>query len=149
MNIRDAVRADLPAIVALLADDRLGRGRETADLSDMEPYYRAFDAIASDSSTRLIVGEADGVIVATLQVTFIPNISMTATTRALVEGVRVAADRRSAGLGATLFAYVEEAARERGCGLIQLTMNKSRTDAARFYENLGFEATHEGFKKPL
>lgn len=149
MKIRDAVRDDLAEIVAMLADDRLGRTRESSASGDLAPYHTAFDAITADPKSRLIVGEDDGVIVATLQVTFIPNISLTATTRALVEGVRVAADRRGAGLGERLFAFVEEAARAQGCGLVQLTMNKSRTDAARFYKRLGFEATHEGFKKAL
>lgn len=143
---REATRVDVPAVVALLADDVLGQGRESADLA---PYLAAFDAMQDEGGNRLIVAEQDGRVVACYQLTLISGLSLTAARRAQVEGVRVAADLRGRGLGAALMADAEARARAAGCQLIQLTTNATRTDAHRFYARLGFTPSHIGFKKPL
>ena len=143
---REATRVDVPAVVALLADDVLGHGRESADPA---PYLAAFDAMQEEGGNRLIVAEQDGRVVACYQLTLISGLSLTAARRAQVEGVRVAADLRGRGLGAALMADAEARARAAGCQLIQLTTNATRTDAHRFYARLGFTPSHIGFKKPL
>lgn len=143
---REATRVDVPAVVALLADDVLGQGRESADLA---PYLAAFDAMQDEGGNRLIVAEQDGRVVACYQLTLISGLSLTAARRAQVEGVRVAADLRGRGIGAALMADAEARARADGCQLIQLTTNATRTDAHRFYARLGFTPSHIGFKKPL
>ena len=149
LTIRRATRSDLPAIVHLLADDPLGAERE-ADVSPLPACYdAAFDAIDGDANQELVVAEDDGRVIAVLQLTFIPYLAYQGSWRALIEGVRVAADRRSAGIGRRLIEWCIERARQRGCGMVQLTSNKSRVDAIRFYEGLGFAASHEGFKLPL
>lgn len=143
---REATRVDVPAVVALLADDVLGHGRESADLA---PYLAAFDAMQDEGGNRLIVAEQDGRVVACYQLTLISGLSLTAARRAQVEGVRVTADLRSRGIGAALMADAEARARADGCQLIQLTTNATRTDAHRFYARLGFTPSHISFKKPL
>ncbi len=148
-NIRDADRSDVPAIVALLADDVLGAGRERAGGDDLAAYYAAFDDVAADPNNTLIVAAIDGLVVGCLQLTIIPGLSISATRRGQIEGVRVAADRRGSGLGERMIRHAVDIAEQRGCGLVQLTSNKVRKDAIRFYERLGFQATHEGFKMPL
>jgi GNAT superfamily N-acetyltransferase len=144
---REAVHADLPAIVALLADDVLGRGRDTPVVDDA--YERAFADIAADGRNHLIVGADDTGVVACLQLTYIPGLGRHGTERALVESVRVRADRRGAGVGAALMAWTIARARDHGCGLVQLTTDKTREDARRFYTRLGFVASHEGLKLAL
>src|SRR3954467_6640719 len=136
MIFREAVRADLPAIVALLADDVLGRGRDTAVVDDA--YERAFADIAADGRNHLIVGADDTGVVACLQLTYIPGLGRHGTERALVESVRIARDRRGSGAGAALMRWTIDRARAHGCGLVQLTTDKSRLDAQRFYRRLGF-----------
>jgi GNAT superfamily N-acetyltransferase len=143
---REARRADVPAIVAMLADDMLGAAREG---SDMAPYLAAFDKMASEGVNRLYVGEAEGRVVATYQLTFVTGLSHRGARRAVVEAVRVEAGRRGQGIGAALMADAEARARAAGCRMIQLGSNRSRSDAHRFYERLGYEASHLGFKKPL
>lgn len=148
--VRLATAADLPAIVRLMADDALGTGRE--ELADPLPsrYTAAFAAIDADPRNELIVvTEPDGAIVATLQLTFIPGISHQGSERALVEAVRVATHLRGQGLGHRLMEWVANRARQHGCRLVQLTSNKTRTDAHRFYESLGFVRSHDGFKLHL
>lgn len=147
IRFRLATRADVPDVVALMADDMLGQGRETADMAH---YLAAFDTMQREGGNSLIVGEdAVGAVVATYQLTFISGLSLSATRRAQVEGVRVAGHLRGQGVGGEMFADAEARARQAGCGLIQLTMNKSRTDSHRFYERLGFTASHIGFKRYL
>ena len=146
MNFRPATRADVPAVVALLADDALGRGRETADLA---PYLVAFDAMQDEAANQLIVGDHDGAVAACYQISLIRGLSLSAARRALIEGVRVASGLRGRGFGALLMADAEARARAGGCALIQLTTNRARGDAHRFYQRLGFTASHIGFKKPL
>ncbi|RJL30950.1 GNAT family N-acetyltransferase [Bailinhaonella thermotolerans] len=144
---RLARRDDVAAIVALLADDVLGAGREAA--ADLDVYLRAFDAVAADPNNELIVADAGGEVAGTMQLTFIPGLSRSGTLRAQIEAVRVAADRRGEGLGRTMIEWGIARAAERGCGLVQLTTDKKRPDALRFYESLGFTASHEGLKLAL
>ncbi len=146
IRFRDATREDVPAVVALLADDALGAAREG---TDMAPYLAAFDAMQAEGGNLLIVGEEAGRIVATCQLTFISGLSLRASRRAQVESVRVAADLRGRGIGAMMMAEAEARARAAGCALLQLTTNRARGDAHRFYERLGFTPSHLGFKKPL
>jgi len=149
---RDAVRGDVPAIVALLADDALGAGREApvgaeGDLDDA--YWSAFDQVQADPRNRVIVAAAGGRVVGTLQLTLIPGLSRHGMLRAQVEGVRVAASHRAQGLGHAMIEWAIAQARAAGCGLVQLTSDKQRPGAIRFYESLGFAATHEGLKLSL
>ena len=143
---REARRADVPAVVALLADDVLGAGRETAAL---ESYFAAFDGMQSEGNNWLIVAEQAGEILATYQITFISGLSLGAARRAQIESVRVSATARGRGLGARLVADAEARARAAGCTLLQLTSNATRADALRFYEARGFTPSHVGFKKTL
>ncbi|MDP9797228.1 GNAT superfamily N-acetyltransferase [Catenuloplanes nepalensis] len=144
MRMRRAVADDIPAIVELLADDGLGRARES--VADLLPYRRAFDLVNSDPAQLLAVAEIDGVIVGTLRLTVIPGLAQRGRTRGLVEAVRIASGHRGRGLGAELMRWVIDEARSRGCSLVQLTSNASRGDAHRFYERLGFTPSHVGFK---
>lgn len=147
VRFRPAEREDIPKIVAMLADDPLGATRESPD--DLTPYLEAFAVLDSDPHQFLAVCEVDGVVAGTLQLTFIPGLSRRAATRALIEAVRVHRDARGAGLGTTMFEWAIEQARERGCAMVQLTTDATRTEAHRFYERLGFEPTHIGYKLTL
>ena len=146
MIFRAARREDVPEIVALLADDMLGAARET-DVDDA--YWTAFDQIAADGRNRLVVGEIDGRIAGTLQLTLLPGLSRHGMLRAQIEAVRVAAQWRGQGLGSAMIEWAIGEARGNGCGLVQLTSDKQRPDAIRFYESMGFTASHEGLKLPL
>ncbi|MHA3979949.1 GNAT family N-acetyltransferase [Halovulum sp. GXIMD14794] len=143
---RTASRADIPDIVALLTEDDLGKGRESEDLL---PYRMAFDAMRSEIGNSVIVGEADGRIVATYQLTLISGLSRGGARRAQIEAVRVASDLRGQGVGAALMQDAEDRAREAGCRLVQFTSDQQRTRAHEFYERLGYIPSHVGFKKPL
>jgi ribosomal protein S18 acetylase RimI-like enzyme len=145
--IRRARAADVPAIVRLLADDKLGAARE-GDPDD-PVYGRAFAAIEASPDNAVFVLDADGVVVGCAQLTVIPGLSRRGNTRVQIEAVRVAADRRGQGLGAMLIEHLVAMAREAGCGSVQLTSDKSRIDAHRFYERLGFKKSHDGFKLDL
>ncbi|WP_076259651.1 GNAT family N-acetyltransferase [Intrasporangium flavum] len=145
--IRPARRADVPAIVGLLADDVLGAARETPE--DLTPYEAAFDRVAADRGQHLVVAERDGRVVGTLQLTVQPGLSRQGATRTIVEGVRVASSERGSGLGTQLVEWAVEESRRLGCTLVQLTSDATRLDAHRFYERLGFEKSHVGFKKVL
>jgi ribosomal protein S18 acetylase RimI-like enzyme len=149
MNFRRAVGDDLPDIVRMLADDALGAQREEYASPLPASYYTAFQAIDGDPNNELVVAELDGKPVAVLQLTYIPNLSRRGSWRALIEGVRVDSSMRSSGLGRRLLAWAIERAREKGCSLVQLTSDKTRRDAIRFYESLGFVASHEGMKLDL
>ena len=146
---RTARAADLDALVQLLADDALGATRECPSSPLPTSYSQAFAAIDADANNELIVAEQDGEIAGMLQLTYIPYLTYQGSWRALVEGVRIAGSRRGQGLGRTLFEWAIERAEERGCRLIQLTTDKQRPDALRFYESLGFVASHEGLKRTL
>ena len=148
-TIRRAKAADLDAIVALLADDVLGRERENPG-PPLDPCYaEAFAAIERDPNQFLAVAEEGGAIVACLQLSFLPGLSRRGLWRGQIESVRVASSRRGSGLGRKLFEWAIKECRRRGCGLVQLTTDKARPDARRFYESLGFVASHEGMKLAL
>ena len=146
-TLRRAIKGDLPHILRLLADDQLGAAREDAD--DLVPYERAFDAIDGDPAHLLVVGELAGEVVATFQLSYLPGLSRKGSWRAQIEAVRVSDALRGQGVGALMIQWAIEQARGRGCSLVQLTTDKSRTAAHRFYERLGFVASHEGMKLPL
>lgn len=146
---RTAVRADVPAIVRMLADDPLGARRERLEEPLPPAYDRAFDAIDADPNNELLVAEHDGRIAGVLQLTFIPYLTYQGGWRALIEGVRVSAAMRGQGVGRALVEEAVTRARAKGCHLVQLTTDKQRPDALRFYERLGFRATHEGMKLHL
>ena len=145
--IRRATAADVAGIVAMIADDQLGTTRESVD--DLTPYLKAFEAIDTDPNQVLVVAERNDELIGTLQLTIIPGLSRRGSSRGLVEAVRVAASARGSGLGTTLMEWAVEESRARGCSLVQLTSDKTRTDAHRFYERLGFTNSHEGFKLKL
>jgi GNAT superfamily N-acetyltransferase len=147
--IRRATREDLPAIVRLLADDPLGAQRERAEEPLPAAYLAAFAQIDADPRHELVVGEHEGVVVATLQLTLLPSLSFQGGLRAQIESVRVASNLRGRGLGQTLFTWAIARAREEGCVVVQLTTNASRADAQRFYARLGFTPSHVGMKLNL
>lgn len=146
-GFREARPEDLPAIVALIAADSLGAGRESPD--DLTPYRAAFERLAADPNQHLLVAERNGELVGTLQLTLIPGLSRRGATRGLIEAVRVRADERGNGLGSALIEHAVEEARRLGAELVQLTSDASRTDAHRFYQRLGFTGSHVGFKRDL
>ena len=147
--IRTARRDDLPAIVRLLANDMLGQSRERIAEPLPDAYVEAFEQIDADPDNALIVAEHAGAVIGVLQLTFIPHLTYQGGTRAQIEGVRVDDCYRGKGIGRILFAWAIERARARGCHLVQLTADKQRPDAHRFYESLGFRASHEGMKLHL
>lgn len=149
LTFRQAALGDLPAIVKMLADDPLGAEREQFSQPLPDAYIAALEAIDADPSNELIVACASGVVVGVLQLTFIPYLTYKGSWRGLIEGVRVAQPYRSQGVGGQLFDWAIERAKARGCRTVQLTTNKARPDALRFYERLGFRATHEGMKLHL
>ena len=149
MIVRDAKREDVPAIVAMLADDALGRARERLEDPLPQPYWDAFAAIEADANNRVLVAEIDGAVAACLQLTFIPGLSRLGAERAQIESVRVASAHRGAGLGRRLIEAAIAEARRHGATIVQLTTDKTRADARRFYEGLGFVASHEGMKLSL
>lgn len=142
-----ATREDVTDIVALLQDDEIGAGRE---LGDLEPYLQAFQEVDADPQQLLvIVRDEGGVAAATLQLTFVPGLSRGGSKRMIIEGVRVHSCTRGSGLGVRLIEWAHDAGRAQGAVLSQLTSDKRREDAHRFYERLGYSATHEGFKLSL
>lgn len=143
---REAAREDLAAIIALLTDDPLGATRESRVL---ERYVAAFEAILAEAGNAVIIGEAEGRIVATYQLSFISGLSHHATRRAQVESVRVAADLRGRGIGHAMMADAEARSRAAGCALLQLTSHASRNRARNFYDALGYVASHVGYKRRL
>ncbi|MCF1593184.1 GNAT family N-acetyltransferase [Streptomyces muensis] len=147
LEIRAAVAADVPAIVEMLADDPLGAQRESPD--DLTPYLTALERLSSDPNQHVIVAVREGRVVGTLQLTVIPGLSRKGATRSLIEGVRVHADERGNGLGTELMEWAVAESRRQNCQLVQLTSDNARPDAHRFYERLGFTASHVGFKLQL
>jgi GNAT superfamily N-acetyltransferase len=149
VQMRPATRHDVPAIVALLADDELGRLRECNSNPLPSSYYEAFELIDGDALNELVVACLDDEVVGVLQLTFLPYLTHQGSLRALIEGVRVARSQRSQGVGQLMFEWAIHRAQERGCRMLQLTTDKARPDALRFYERLGFVASHEGMKLQL
>lgn len=145
---RKALETDLPAIVNMLNDDELGRGRETVS-EDLACYRRAFWEISADPNQFLCVVENNGRAVGTLQLSFISGLARGGAKRGQIEAVRVARDHRNKGIGRAMFDWAIEQCRAHNCTLVQLTTDKARTDAHRFYDGLGFEASHVGYKLKL
>ena len=146
---RDASIDDLPDIVRMLADDFLGAQRERYVHPLPEVYLRAFKEIEADENNRLIVAEIDGEVVGTLQLSLTPSISFQGGKRATVESVRVEKKFRGSGIGRRMMMWTIELAKDKGCISVQLTTNADREDARRFYEQLGFKASHVGMKLSL
>lgn len=149
LTFRDAVAEDLESLVALLADDELGSTRENPALPLDSSYVQAFERISNDPGNDLLVAIDEGVIVGMLQLTIIPYLTHAGTTRALIEGVRVKSDVRDKGVGQQLIGEAIRRAKNHQCGVVQLTSDKTRPDAIRFYEKLGFVCSHEGLKLQL
>jgi GNAT superfamily N-acetyltransferase len=149
LTFRRATTDDLPSVVGLLADDELGSQREDATLPLDARYVDAFAAIEADPNQLLAVVEREHAIIGCLQLTFIPGLSRRGMWRGQIESVRIASSERGGGIGRTMFEWAIEECRRRGCELVQLTTDKRRPDAARFYEALGFSASHEGMKLSL
>ena len=146
---RLATRADVPAVLALLADDALGASREVVTEEVDAAYWRAFEQIDADPRNELVVADDGGTVAGTCQLTFTPSLSRRGAERMTIEAVRVRDDLRGRGVGRDMMTWALDRARERGCRLAQLTTDKRRTDAQRFYASLGFAATHEGMKLTL
>jgi GNAT superfamily N-acetyltransferase len=145
--VRRAVADDVAAIVALIAADQIGQDRDGGDLA---PYTEAFSAIDADPAQLLVVvTDASGAVVGTLQLTFIPGLARRGALRAQIEAVRISQQLRGQGIGGELLAWATQEAHRRGCGLVQLTSDKRRHEAHRLYGRLGFVASHEGFKLRL
>jgi GNAT superfamily N-acetyltransferase len=147
---RRAARADVPAILELLSDDEVSQARDGAVAEGADAgYWAAFEAIDADPRNELIVADDDGAVIGTCQLTFTPSLSRRGAERMTIEAVRVRGDQRGRGIGKAMMRWALDVARERGCGLAQLTTDKRRTEAHRFYANLGFTASHEGMKLSL
>ena len=146
LTYRQASGSDIRKIVHLLADDELDATREDVSSTLNPLYLKAFHAIANDPNNELIVAELAGELVGVLQLTFIPYLTHTGSWRCLIEGVRIARPHRSKGLGTEFIRWAINRAKQRQCSIVQLTSDKRRTEAIRFYTSLGFKTTHEGFK---
>ena len=149
LTFREATPADVPSLVALLADDDLGATREDNSAPLNPRYTDAFNSIDRDPNNELAVVELDGDLAGMLQLTFLPYLTHTGSWRCLIEGVRIGESHRGRGLGSRFFQWAIDRAAARGCSIVQLTSDKRRPDAIKFYESLGFQATHEGFKLKL
>jgi len=146
LEYRKARERDIPALVNLLVDDTLGATREDVSTPLNPRYTDAFHSIEKDPNNELTVVENDGELIGMLQLTFIPYLTHTGSWRCLVEGVRIYKHYRGQGLGTTFLKWSINRAKQRKCSIVQLTSDKQRPDALRFYQSLGFQATHEGFK---
>ncbi len=147
MNFRKATEKDISAIVEMIADDELGRKRENFQKPLPIEYLKAFKNINSDENQELIVVEnSDNEIVGTLQLTFIQYLTYRGGIRAQIEAVRIRKDKRGLGIGKKMFEWAINRAKERKAHLLQLTSDKKRPKAIKFYEDLGFKQSHEGMK---
>ncbi|MEU7913346.1 GNAT family N-acetyltransferase [Microbispora bryophytorum] len=146
LHYRTARREDVPVLVAMINEDPITAARSSSGEPD---YDAAFEAVDADPRNELIVVESDGDVVGTMQLTYIPGLSRRGGERAQIEAVRVAVPHRNRGIGREMMRWAVERARERGCALVQLTSDKARTEAHRFYGSLGFTGSHEGFKLAL
>jgi len=153
LKFREALETDLPVVIKMLADDQLGSQREDDSTPINDVYLNAFNTIDSDPNNELMVIEtivdSKSKIVGMLQLTFIPYLTYKGSWRCLIEGVRIHNNYRGKGLGTQFFEWAIKRAQEKGCYMVQLTSNKQRSGAIRFYESLGFKDTHEGFKLML
>ncbi|MFD2922160.1 GNAT family N-acetyltransferase [Halobacillus naozhouensis] len=146
MNFRKANEEDLQAIVRLLADDELGSQRERYEEPLPDDYYEAFTAIKAQVGNQIILAFEGQTLIGCLQLTIIPGLARQGMKRAQIEGVRVDRRYRGRGVGEALFKEAIAIAKSEECGLVQLTTDKQRDDAHRFYNRLGFLASHEGMK---
>ena len=149
ITIRRATEEDLPRIVAMLSDDKLGKRRERYEIPLPESYYKAFRAIEADPNNELVVACYDNDVVGVQQITFTPYITHQGGWRATIEGVRISSNMRGKRVGSKMINWAIQRAKEKGCHLVQLTTDKQRSEALKFYEKLGFQATHEGMKMKL
>ena len=149
LNIRKAVNTDVPEIVALLGDDKLGKNRETTGEELPSDYYDAFEKINADQNQELVVVERQGEVIGTLQLSFIWYLTYKGSLRAQIEGVRVRSDVRSLGIGKKMIEWAINSAKQRKAHLLQLTTDKQRKGAIEFYKDNGFQMTHEGMKLHL
>ncbi|WP_425354538.1 GNAT family N-acetyltransferase [Jiella sonneratiae] len=149
LDIRRATPADLPVIVAMLADDIRGKARDDPSLPLDPAYEAAFAAVDADPRQYLAVAELSGAVVGTLQLSFLPGIGHKGAWRGQIEAVRIASHLRGQGLGAEMIAWAVETCRARGCRMVQLTSDAGRLDTHRFYLKLGFKQSHLGFKLTL
>lgn len=149
LEYRSAKVEDLESLVALLSSDPLGSKREDSTVPLNGAYIIAFEAIVRDPNNELLVVELEGSLVGMLQITFIPYLTHIGSWRCLIEGVRIHSGFRGQGFGEKMFEHAIKLAKNKGCNMVQLTSDKQRPDAIRFYEKLGFKATHEGFKLAL
>jgi GNAT superfamily N-acetyltransferase len=149
LAFRRAASGDLEAIVGLLADDPIGSARESIGAELDSAYAAAFAAIERDPNQLLAVADRDGRVIGVVQLSFIPGLTRRGMWRGQIEGVRIAGAERGTGTGRAMLLWAADECRKRGCGLVQLTSDKRRSDAHRFYEALGFEATHEDYKLAL
>jgi ribosomal protein S18 acetylase RimI-like enzyme len=146
LRYRPATAADLPELVAMVFDDVLGATRESAAPDAMRCYEAAFEAISAQTGNQILVAEDNTGVIGMLQLTFIPGLSFQGRTRAQIETVRVKASARGKGVGKQLFRRAIEMAEQAGCAIVQLTTDRQRADAIRFYESIGFQPTHIGMK---
>jgi len=149
LHFRQATETDIPVLIQMLSDDALGKLREDHSTPVNPCYLTAMQHIQNDPNNELTVVEHAGEIVGMLQLTFIPYLTYKGSWRCLIEGVRIKRGFRGKGLGTQFFEWAIERAKEKQCHIVQLTSDKQRPDAIRFYENLGFTASHEGFKLQL
>lgn len=147
--LREAREDELPKLVTMLISDPLGVQRESMDDALDRAYIDAFNAIAADPNNELLVLDIDGALAGMLQLTYIPNLTYQGSWRCLIEGVRIDSEFRNLGLGEQMFTLAVERAKQRNYALVQLTCDKQRPDAIRFYTKLGFNASHEGMKLKL
>ena len=149
LQFREANKGDLSKLIGLLADDLLGAEREDTSAPPNQNYVDALSYITNDSNNELVLVESNEELIGMLQLTFIPYLTHIGSWRCLIEGVRIAKPHRGKGLGNQIINWAIKRASEKGCSIMQLTSDKQRPDAIRFYQSLGFEATHEGFKRKL
>ncbi|WP_096186523.1 GNAT family N-acetyltransferase [Evansella halocellulosilytica] len=149
VRFRLATEQDVDKIVEMLADDVLGRKRERYEKPLPNSYYHAFKAISSDPNNELVIAYQDDEIIGVQQITFTPYLTHQGGWRATIEGVRMSSSIRGKGIGTKMINWAIDRAKQRNCHLIQLTTDKKRKDALRFYQGLGFKATHEGLKMRL
>lgn len=149
LSFRKVRQEDLPEVLEMIANDQLGKTREKFELPLPEPYVKAFEIIIKDSNQELMVAELKDEIVGIFQLSYLQYLTYQGGMRVLVEAVRVKDSQRGKGLGRLIFDFIIERAKQRGAHMVQLTSNKKRIDARRFYASLGFEDSHEGFKLHL
>jgi GNAT superfamily N-acetyltransferase len=149
LTFRDAAKADISELVKLLSNDHLGAKREDLSTPLNQRYINAFKRIDKDPNNELTIVESNGDLVGMLQLTFIPYLTHIGSSRCLIESVRISKNYRGQGLGTNFINWAIARAKEKSCSIVQLTSDKQRPDALRFYESLGFKATHEGFKLKL